>query len=1172
MSEKEWSSEQKQCINSHGGTLLVSAAAGSGKTSVLIERIVTRITSEDHPVDIDRLLVVTFTRAAAAEMKSRLAKKLSDCLQEQPDNLRLQRQQLLLPQATISTVDSFCSDLIRENFHLLNISPQFRIAEEQQLTLLQNEAMLETLTNMYAKNDPDFNELASMLSNGKSDTALMSAIERIYKFLQSYPDPDRWLDNMGAIYDDTAAVKDTVWGHCILDHIAETLNQAFSLCQTALSLCDNDGELTQKYRPALENDLAYIRQLQATCQSGCWDTLFVCLAGHKFPSLGSVKECNVAVQERIQQLRDKMKDLLKKQADLLCGNEADCRSDLCSTHRLMNALYAAVRQFSTQYAAKKAHANLLDFSDVEHFALQLLTQTAPDGSHVPTDLANELSQRYEEILVDEYQDTNAVQDALFSALSRHESNLFLVGDVKQSIYGFRQAMPELFLQRRADYPLFDEQHYPGTVMLGKNYRSRREVTDAVNFVFRQLLSEKSGGLTYDDREALVYSADYPPSCGHEPEFLVIDKPSWDDRDNDFIEAEAIANRIQELVGVLPVGKDRHPLCYGECCILIRSRSSAFREVLEQHGIPVVTDTASSFLDTAEIRLALSLLRCIDNPLQDVPLAAWLLSPLCGFTPDDMAVLRRCRPHASLYTALTAACTLADNSALASRCREAVAFLERYRTLACQLTVDRLVTRLYEDTALPELMSARADGKRRQRNLQQLQELCSRFEQNGFRGLPAFIRYIDRVQAQNADFPVSDPPDGDNAVRILTIHSSKGLEFPVVFLAGLGKRFNTNDLRSNLLLHPKYGAGIKRRDEQCNQYVTLPHRAIALMLDDEYHAEELRVLYVAMTRAKEKLCFSMVTHAPENKLTTLAATLDDKPALPAHAIHHAQSMGEWLLTALLRHPDAAAWRHAIDREDLPVLADELHWQLKIESPLPPCVSPTITAEEPAPDPATEDLLRERIAYRYPHRALAHIPSKLAASDTAHGTVNRQFVATSRPAFQCDDGITPTERGTAMHTFMQFAEYESASRDLNSEIQRLLQSGFLTKQQAASLNRQKLSAFFAGSLYRRMCCSPCCRREFPFTALRSAASVDPTADPTEQLVIQGIADCVFEEEDGLVIVDYKTDRVRSAAELCGRYREQIAIYRQALSEILERPVKECLLYSFELNDTVVVEDSP
>lgn len=1169
-----WTDEQRLCLDSHDGTLLVSAAAGSGKTTVLVERIIRRITHPTHPVDVDRLLVVTFTRAAAAEMKSRLAEALAERIREDPTDVRLQKQQLLLPRASIGTVDSFCGELVRQNFHLLEVSPLFRVAERQQVALLLKEALQETLAEFYEAGDPAFEELSSMLTDGKSDELLMSLIEQIYDFLQSYPDPDGWLAHAEAIYDDSLPIRDTVWGKRVAEHIGAALDKARRMSEAALALAQQDAILADKYAPAILDDLAFICRAREVCDMGTWDELGHLLAAYTPLSLTGSKKADKVLAKRAKDLRDSAKKIIGQLPALLCGSEAECREDIRSTGRLVRTLYAMVRRFSVLFAEKKNTERMLEFSDVAHLALRLLTDTDAEGNRVPSPLARELSARYDEILMDEYQDTNALQDAVFTALSRGGDNMFFVGDVKQSIYGFRQAMPKLFLNRRDAYPLFNGVDYPGTILLGHNFRSRREVTGAVNYVFRQLMTKEIGGLCYDDGEALVCSAKYEENPDCRPELLITEPTTEDGEKLSSYEADAevIAARIEEMVGTFTVADKKsgpRPMRYGDCCVLTRNRNPLYRKVLERHGIPVATDDAGEFFDTAEIRLALSLLRCIDNPLLDVPLTAWLLSPLCGFSPDDLAAVRRCRTRSALYTALTAARTAVADPALRERCRAAVAFLERYRTLSCQLTVDKLLRRLYEDTALPELMSARADGERRRANLQLLQDNCARFDQSGFRGLSAFIRYMDRLQAQGVELPGAVKVETGDAVRIFTIHGSKGLEFPVVFLAAMHHRFSTRSQEEDLVLHSEHGAGLKRRDPVTyNKYVTLPHRAVSMALSDEEREEELRLLYVAMTRAREKLILTMVQPNAVKRLADLAAMLDDAPTVAAYALRDARTMGDWLMTALLRHPSAHEWRRLIDREELPLLPDDIPWDLRFCRPTLPQTADAEEATSVPADPALVREIRERMAYRYPHEALARVPAKLAASESAHGELKRQFVAQARPAFLGSGGLSPAERGTAMHTFMQFADYARASTDTEHEIARLTQAGFLTEAQAASLDRKKLTAFFGSTLYARMCRSPRCRREFPFTALRSAARLEPTADSGEQFVIQGIADCLFEEDGGLVIVDYKTDRVREPPELIRRYRQQLAIYRDTLGISLGMPVKECVLYSFALDRAVTV----
>ena len=1178
MSEKKWTDAQLDCIQKHGGTLLVSAAAGSGKTSVLVERIINRITHPEHPIDVDRLLVVTFTRTAAAEMKNRLAKKLAECLQSDPQNPNLLRQQLLLPRANISTIDSFCGELVRQNFHKLDLPSQFSPGTDEQLSLLKQEALTETIEEFYAANDEGFCELAANVNTGDNDKFLGDVIEEMESFLRSLPDKEQWLSEQLATYDNVTAVNHSVWGRWCLENAVKQLRNAYTLSKMTIDLALQDPQLEKNYKPALLDDKAFIESALEACELGTWDDACEILNSYKATRLKTSAKADPVLKAQVTALRNRVKAILASQAGILCADEETCLSDIAFTKRTLQSLYKAANAFTDRYFEKKKEARLFSFKDIAMQAFKLLVKGFDEnGKAIPTDVARELSEQFDEILVDEYQDTDAVQDALFSALSRDESNLFFVGDVKQSIYAFRQALPQNFLRRRDAYPLLKDDQYPATILLANNFRSRREVTEAANYAFYQLMSREVGGLTYDKDEELVFTApayrDDAPD-GYETEALITELADEDGVKLDANEADArtIAARIKELVGTLDVKDDKgvHKLKYSECCILLRARSATYREVLEQYGIPVVTDNTTPFFETAEIRLALSLLRCIDNPLLDVALTAWLLSPMRGFTPDDLAKIVKGGKHSSLYTALLAA-RRSDDKKLAERCTAAAEFLEYYRTLACQLTVDKLLLRLYEETALPELMNARSDGERRRLNLQVLLDLCTQFEQNGYRGLTAFIRHIDRLQANGVEIPGAVKTTSEDAVRIMTIHKAKGLEFPVVFVARLHNPFGAHDAKNDMLTHQKYGIGLKRRDGAGNKkHTTLPYRMLLAEASNDEREESIRLLYVAMTRAREKLFLTMAFSDPQDVLISCASWLDDSVGINPLHVTGASSMGAWVLAAFLRHPDANEWRKLIGRDDLPIkLLNNVPMKMLL------CTPPAIkdgegdSSVEPAkPDEALVQEIKERMAYRYPYENLAKVPTKIAASGMSHSTVERRFVAEAQPSFRRKAGMTAAERGTAMHTFMQYADFEAGARDLPREIERLASGGYLTEQQAEVLNRDKLTAFFQSDLYARMARSPRCLREYPFTSLLPASCMDTSLTDDESLMVQGITDCVFEEDGALVIVDYKTDRVTEGQELVERYHAQLETYRHALEQALDMPVRECLLYSFALDAVVEI----
>lgn len=1191
---RQWTPEQQQCIKARGGTLLVSAAAGSGKTSVLVERIVRRITDPEAPTDVDRLLVVTFTRAAAAEMKQRLAAALSARMAEDPDDRRLQRQLMLLPRASISTVHGFCTTLLRENFHLLDLSPQFRVAEDAEAALLRDEAMEEVLEESYAGKDPAFLEIAGLLSSGRNDKGLTRAALRIYDFIQSHPFPEEWLAEQERAYagGDTPP-QDTVWGRAVLGRAIDTLRACAALLDRAIGMAEEEPRMEAAYAPALRAGREAVAAACRALPHASWDESAALLAGLSLPAFGRlVKYEDDRRKQQVTALRDEVKKRLKALPALLCGSEAECREDLAALRPLVAALFDVVRRFSARYAEKKTARRMVDYGDLEHGALRLLLARDEQGGIRRTPLAEELASRFDEVLVDEYQDTNAAQDALFTALSREERNLFLVGDVKQSIYGFRQAMPDIFIRRRSSYPPFDGERFPATITLGDNFRSRREVTDAVNFVFRQLMTPETGGIRYDDREALTPSAPYPPAQGCETTLDLLDTDTLEEGDTrDAAEARLIARRIREMAGRFQVTENgaSRPARYGDFCILLRSKNAhaaAYAQELNRCGIPAWTDAAGGFFSAPEVAAAVSLLRFIDNPLQDVPLLAVMLSPAFGFTPDDLARIRLRDKASCLYAAVRNMAGAGEADSLPARCAAFLRQIDAYRLLAASLPADRLIHRLYEDSGLLAVAAAGRHGPQRQANLRLLHEQARRFELNGFRGLSAFVRYLDRLERQGMDLPpASLVSEGGDVVRILSIHGSKGLEFPIVFLAGLGGQFNPDSTRGDLLLHAQAGVGLVRRDpETLRQYNTLPRQGVALSIQNSERAEELRVLYVAMTRAKEKLCLVMSLRQPESLLARLAASLGEEETLPAYTVLSARSMGEWILACALRHPSGGLLRSLAGDNGTAILPgtqgdgdESCPWRIELcRAPAPE--APAQAAEAPAlADASADERLRRRLTYRYPYEALGHVPAKLAASDLSDGgpPVRRQFVARSRPAFISGSGLTPAERGTALHTFMQFADYARAAADPQGEIRRLTERGFLTDVQADCLPLSKIRGFFSSPLYARIAASPRCLREERFTIGLPAGRYDPEVaaglppdGAQEPVVVQGIADCVFEEAGGLVIVDYKTDRVSSAQELVQRYAGQLAIYAYALTQTLELPVRECLLYAFALEETVPV----
>lgn len=1175
MATRNWTDAQTHCLDATG-TVLVSAAAGSGKTAVLVERVIRLLTDEQNPVDVDTLLVVTFTKAAASEMKQRLAAALTEQLAARPNDRRLRRQLMLLPGAAISTVHSFCGNLIREHFHRLpDVSPQFKVAEDGQTVPLRAEAIAEVLEECYAENDPAFLQLVDLLGGTRGDKRLVAAVERLYDFVQAAPYPDRWLAEHAAVYHEVYPAADTPFGQEIARAARETLSWCGQIYDKAVAIAAADEPLSV-YVPLLEAERDAVAQRLGEWDTLSWDERLASLRRIVFDRLPGAKNADPLLKEMVQGLRNQAKKKLLALPDLLCGDEASIAADTARLAPMVDTLFSLVRRFEARFSEKKRQQNLLDFNDLEHFALQLLTEPTDDGTLCRTPLAAEVAETFSYVMVDEYQDTNPTQEHIFRAISREEQNLFFVGDVKQSIYAFRNATPDLFIARRDRYPDFDGETYPAVIRLGHNFRSRRCVTETVNFLCRQLMTRETCGVDYTGGEELQPAAPYTDKADDAAELLFLDKATLPRGETvQALEARVIADRIGELLETMTVkdGDGERPVRYGDICILLRSvkgPAAAYADELNRRGIPAVSSAGNGFFDAPEVALAISLLRFLDNPLQDVALLAVLLSPLFAFTPDDLAALRHENRHVPLFVSVRRQARHDD--ALGARCRAFLQHTDRLRTVAAAEPADRLLTRVFQELALPSVMRARLHGDQRAANLQQLLDMARRFEQNGYRGLSAFVRYLDRQSARGdtAPAPVSG---GQNAVRVMTIHASKGLEFPVVFLAGLGKQFNAESEREALLLHRELGAGMNAFDaDTLETHDTLQRRALISRIRRDARAEDLRVLYVALTRAKERLCMVM-TDDFYKAVSRAAAAVTDTPTLPTGAVMEASGVSDWLLMALLRHPDSGMLRTAAEVSGMTPLPADTRLTIRL---IRTVETDEDADESAAPSPTADAAYREaldtRLAYEYPYAALGNVPVKAAASALAHQPLHERFVAHSRPAFFSESELSPTERGTALHQFMQFADYDAAAVDIPAEIRRLVKGGFLSDQQAKSLPLPRLNAFFGGELYARIARAPAVWREYAFAVERPATLCMPDLPPEqadgEQVLIQGIADCVFEEDGALVIVDYKTDRVTSAQELAARYRPQLALYAEALSAALEKPVKERLLYSFALQRVVAV----
>lgn len=1177
-----WTTDQRHAIECRKGSVLVSAAAGSGKTAVLVERVIRRLTDKDNPCSAEDLLIVTFTRAATAQMREKIGAAILKRLSEDPTDRHLRRQYMLLPFAKICTIDSFCNDLVRENFHALGISPDYSLLDNETAVIMKNDVCEAMLERAYEEDsDGRFSELSDMMSSGSSDEDFAKLIIKMYDISTAYPFPDLWLDSLIGEYSQPDINKSR-WGGIIKKYVCDMLDYCVSSSRDMMTAMESDPIVADAYGAAVQSDINMYAELREKINSD-WDEALEAFKTVKYMSLGRVpKGYESETKNVVTTARKKLKDLLKKVPGIMCVSSEEHADDMRLLRDPVTKLIELVKQFGREYSAEKDKMNSADFSDILHRALNLLAVSDSSGGYIKTDLARELSSHYVEILVDEYQDINEAQDMIFRAISADENNLFTVGDVKQSIYRFRQAMPEIFLRRRSTTHSFESGKYPLGITLGSNFRSRVGVTSCVNYIFRQLMSTEAGELEYDDSEALNAAAKYPERDTPDCELHVVT-----DKGNraDTLEAQAryvakyIERTVREGKMLVTKGGALHPASYGDFCILLRTAknvSSVYANALSERGIPVFSPETGGFFEAAEISFILSLLRVLDNPVQDIPLAAVMLSPLFGFSAGELADIRASAKERletgetePLYRSVAASADEGDEKAAAFLKK-----IESLRRLSLTLSAGELVRRVCEETGFDAIVGAMPDGERRRLNIGLLCDYAEKYEAAGNLGLSGFIRFIDKVARTSGDLATAArPSENADIVRIMTVHQSKGLEFPICILADMQHAFNERDNTESVLISSSAGLGMKRRTEDgISVYDTASRRAAVITSERMGRSEEMRVLYVALTRAKENLVMVTSVPNPEKGLAKVAVECGIGERANPFAVLRMNNFSDLVLTALMRHPAADELRK-LSGVDVPIfLSEKDRFKLKVVvSDSESFMTESANEQKIAAKPVFFNEVQARLDYSDPRSVLSSVPAKRAASDGSERGINREYFASSRPAFMSSGGLTPAQRGTATHKFMQFSNYAAARAGIESELARLVDGGFLSEDEGKAVNIGAAKRFFMSPLAERIFASDNVMREKKFAALFPAKFFYPelTGEAAEEkIVVQGIADCVFVEDGKLVIVDYKTDTGVDAEALLDRYSAQLGIYREALSQALGMPVKETLLYSFFMNSTVKV----
>ena len=1288
----KWTKEQEQVIGLRNRNILVSAAAGSGKTAVLVQRILGKVMDPEHPVDIDRLLIMTFTRAAAGEMRERIANALEDALGENPENEHLQRQTTLIHTAQITTIDGFCAYVIRNYFHLIGLDPGYRTGEEGELKLLQEDVMKELLEAYYAKDQEKYKYFIECYAAGKSDEGIRDLIYSLYHAAMSNPYPDEWLEKCIDSYKNTdiESIKASEWMKLLWKNVLADLEQAKGLAEEARKLCFSPGG-PYLYDDAISSDLLLIRDAQEKALTGDFDGTRAVLGSPAFARLSTKKPkepVDDLLKEQVKALRENEKDILKDLGSrYFTVGEAELPLLLECCREPVEMLVELTREFIRLYGEKKREKNILDFTDMEHFALEILMERVADegeAGYRMSQAARELSMKYDEVMVDEYQDSNLVQEMITTCVSgwaKKSKNIFMVGDVKQSIYRFRLARPELFMEKYKKYMLTDSEEQ--RIDLHKNFRSRSQVLSCANFIFRQIMGEDLGGIAYDEAAALYPGAVFPEGARDEflsTEVLLVEKDSeeledlMEGQDARELEALAISHRIQEIVGKEKIldketGEYR-PVRYGDIVILLRTASGwseTFTDVLSAHGIPVYAASKTGYFSALEVVTVLNYLQVCDNPLQDIPLAGVLRSPLAGCTTQELAVIREEDPEGMLYEsvlhflgeeetnsadevqeAVTGVgfneeipweeeyqtdlfdwerlqqeeaarekekrrklISPEDRDALQKKLRGFISLLNEMRDLAVYTPVHELILEILRRTGYGNYAKALPNGAQRSANLAMLVEKAMDYEKTSYRGLFNFVRYIEHLQKYEVDYgEVNLSGAGEGSVEIMTIHKSKGLEFPVVILAGMGKQFNFQDLNAKLLIHPDYGLGADAILPDRRMVVsTLNKQVIRRQLLEESLGEEIRVLYVALTRAKEKMILTGAVSNLDKELISLSHFRENQTELlPAETRLKGKNYLDYVLPALARHRCMDSLYEKIGlfpTKENPLYEDPAQFQVKritaqmlTEAEVVDQATGQMEENlledwdsEKVMDPGIREELDKRFGFVYPYEYRRDIPVKVTVSDLKKKSYHEDEEIEEAVYFEPDivplvprfieekteaeEEFTGAARGTAYHRVMECLEYSKTdtSQNLKEQIEELVQNQKLSEVEAKCVRVSDIRGFVECDLGQRMKAAALKGRLFreqPFVISRSAAEIDESWDESERVLVQGIIDAYFLEDEEIVLVDYKTDYVRRGEEkkLIERYHTQLEDYGQALERMTRRRVKEKYIYSFALKKAILL----
>ncbi|WP_226576828.1 helicase-exonuclease AddAB subunit AddA [Halobacillus litoralis] len=1232
-----WTEEQERAIYSHGSNILVAAAAGSGKTAVLVERIIQKLLHKSDPVDIDSLLVVTFTNAAAQEMRNRVGQALAKALEENPGSHHLKKQLSLLQNASISTLHAFCMDVVRRYAYMLDLDPGFRIADTVESDLIQQEVLEDLFEDWYGKEGQEqerFFDVVERFSSDRSDLDVEKLVLDLYTFATQNPWPDAWLDQMVQMYqvENVEGETDLPWLQLLKQEVSSQLKAMEVEARQVLELTrEPDGP--HAYGETAEADLEMIQNAKGALAHS-WTEMQGFMSDQKFATLSRKKmDCDADKKEQAKKIRDRYKKRWNDVRDEWFSRSLESYlKDMQDLHPVMEQLAVLVKDFKGRYEQLKKEKAIVDFSDLEHYCLHiLLDETATPEELIPSNVAQSFQRQFTEVLIDEYQDTNLVQETLLRLLTEGQEagHLFMVGDVKQSIYRFRHAEPSLFLNKYKAYGTTED--HGERIDLARNFRSRKQVLDATNYIFRQVLDEEVGEMEYEKEAELIYSNtiyDELTADDADAELFLIDRESQDgeseedeaykDLEKAQLEARAYGRMIRKWLGyeggepLQIVDKEtgtKRSLQYRDIVILMRSMTWAptIVDELKQQGIPIYAELSTGYFEAIEIKIMLSLLKVIDNPMQDIPLASVLKSPIVGLNEDDLAQIRLAKKRVTYYEAMKA---YVVKDELGRKIDGFLAQLKSFRERARQGALSELIWDIFRETGYYDFVGGMPGGRQRQANLRALYDRARSYEATSFRGLFRFLRFIERIEERGDDLGSARAlGEQEDVVRIMTIHKSKGLEFPVVILGAMDKQFNMMDLKNRYLLHKDYGFGSRYiNPEKRLMYPTLAYHALKEAKRRELLAEEMRVLYVALTRAKEKLVMVGNVASFEKKQEKWQSFVETKDwVLPPHDRLEAKSYLDWVGPALIRHQHTPELRGDIEVKT----AEEIHydnsqWRVNIAHGSEFSVLDEViekrdeqlqrAIEEWKPvevESGTDTSYVSRLDFVYPHKQAAYTRAKQTVTEIKRQRETKDEYSSDqllipyrapivkRPRFmQEDKQTTAAERGTALHTVMQHIPFTKVwtEEEVEEYVEHLVLREILRREEADVIDFKAVADFFKTSIGALVLQSEFVEREVPFSLTLPADEVYARWDNVEteeQVFIQGVIDAMIPYEDGWMIVDYKSDAIpgdpeRVEKQLAGRYRTQLGMYKVALEKIWKQPVRKSCLYFFD--GPLVVEVDP